>query len=89
MSEARYFDALKRISSYQSVAHLRKHSERDWGLSFEEALEMAYENVIDDARRAVKGRRRPQERMRAGAPPEGHALSSGNKGSVPKPGGKS
>ncbi len=59
-NEQRYYDALRRITQYQSVERLRKHSEKDWGLNFEEALESAYENVIDDARRAVKGRRRPQ-----------------------------
>ena len=59
-NESRYFDALKRITKYQSPEHLRKHSERDWGLNFEEALEMAYENVVGDARRAIKGKRRPK-----------------------------
>jgi hypothetical protein len=54
-----YFDVLKRITCYQSVAHLRKHSEKEWGLDFEEALAGAYENVIDDARRAIRGKRRP------------------------------
>jgi hypothetical protein len=58
-TEIRYFDALKRITRYQSVERLRKKSEQDWGLLFEEALEMAYENVLDDAKRAIKGKRRP------------------------------
>jgi hypothetical protein len=56
----RYFDALKRITCYQSVAHLRRSSEKEWGLPFHEALEMAYENAIDDARRAIRGKRRPK-----------------------------
>jgi hypothetical protein len=59
-NEQRYFDMLKRITLYQSVEHLRRHSERDWGLPFNEALGMAYENVIEDARRAIRGKRRPQ-----------------------------
>lgn len=58
-NELRYYDALRRISSYQSVEYLRKHSLRDWGVEFGEGLEMAYENVIDDAKRAVRGKRRP------------------------------
>ena len=58
-NEQRYFDALKRITQYQSSDHLRRGSEKEWGLPFAEALEYAYENVRDDARRAVKGRRRP------------------------------
>jgi hypothetical protein len=59
-NESRYFDSLKRITKYQTVEHLRKHSLRDWALNFEEALEMAYENVIEDARRAIARRRRPK-----------------------------
>jgi hypothetical protein len=59
-NEQRYFDALKRISLYQSVDRLRKDSKDDWGLPFEEALAYAYENVIEDARRAIKGKRRPK-----------------------------
>ena len=58
-NEQRYFDALKRITTYQSAPHLRQHSDGEYGLPFEEALEMAYENVIEEARAAVKGRRRP------------------------------
>lgn len=58
-NELRYYNALRRILSYQTIARLRKHSERDWGLSFGEALEMAYENVMEDARRALKGKRKP------------------------------
>jgi hypothetical protein len=59
-NEQRYFDMLKRITLYQSVEHLRKHSQRDWALPFEEALEMAYENIISDAQRAIRGKRRPK-----------------------------
>mgnify|MGYP000139215778 FL=1 len=28
---------------------------KDWGLSYDEALEMAYENIQEIAKRAVKG----------------------------------
>ena len=65
-NELRYFDTLKKITKYQSVEHLRKHSERDWGLSFEEALEMAYENVVTDAKNAIHGKRRPKTRCNFG-----------------------
>lgn len=52
--EQRYFDALQEIATYQSVESLRKHSEDDWGLSYQEALEMAYEgNKLLDS---TKGR---------------------------------
>jgi hypothetical protein len=58
-NEQRYFDALKHITQYQSVEHLRKHSEHDWALPYQEALEGAYENVIEEAKRAIRRRRRP------------------------------
>ena len=58
-NEQRYFDALKRITKYQSSDRLRRNSEKEYGLPFTEALEYSYENVIEDARLAVKGRRRP------------------------------
>jgi hypothetical protein len=58
--ERQYFDTLKRIARYSSPEHLRDHSEEEYGLLFDEALEMAYENVIEEARTAIKGRRRPK-----------------------------
>lgn len=48
-------NALKKIKAYQSPSKLRKDSERDWGLGFEEAIEMAYENIQNDAAFACKG----------------------------------
>lgn len=69
-NELRYFTALKVISGYQTVEQLRRNSERDWGLSFEEALEMAYDNVIFEAKQAIKGRRPP-------GPATGNAQTSG------------
>lgn len=59
-NEQRYFDALRLITSYQSVERLRKDSQSDWGLPFEEALAYAYENVINHARLAIRGKRRPR-----------------------------
>jgi hypothetical protein len=44
---------LRRIVSYQSVEKLRRDSEKDWGLNFEEALEMAYKNAISEAKSAL------------------------------------
>lgn len=38
--------AVREIATYQLVDELRERSEEDWGLPFEEALEMAYENVL-------------------------------------------
>jgi hypothetical protein len=44
---------LRRISLYQSTEKMRRDSEKDWGLPFEEALEMAYENVIQEAKNGL------------------------------------
>lgn len=60
--EQRYFDALKGIArGYQTPAQLRRNSEGDYGLSFTEALEMAYENIQYTAARAIHGKRRPKQ----------------------------
>ena len=62
-NELRYWEALKRITNYQSITHLRLHSERDWGLPYQEALEMAYENVLEEARQAVGRRKMPRVKI--------------------------
>lgn len=59
--EQRLYDALKRITSYQRPDKLRRCSERQYGLPYEEALEYAYENVLEEAARAIKGMRRPKQ----------------------------
>jgi hypothetical protein len=56
--ERRLFTALKRITCYETAARLLKHG--DCGLPGPEALEMAYENVLEEAKRAVKGVRMPK-----------------------------
>jgi len=56
----RYYDALKRIASYEDPEWILKHGENQWGLPGRECLIMSYENVLDEARRAVKGRKRPK-----------------------------
>ncbi len=59
-TQQRMYDALKRIAhEYDAPARLHKRSEEDYGISGEEAIEMAYENVRADAARAIKGIRRP------------------------------
>ena len=55
-----YFDALKRIASYDSPEKLQRDSEKVYGLDAKEALAMAYENVIEEAKSAIRGRRRPK-----------------------------
>ena len=60
-NEQRYFDVLKRITLYRSVEQLHKRAEKDYGLPFSEVLEFAYENVIIEAKSAIRGKRRPKE----------------------------
>lgn len=56
--EKHLYDALKRITKYDSPAKLRRQAERDYGLSGEEAMEYAYENIRSDAKEAIRGLRR-------------------------------
>lgn len=58
--EERFYVALKRITAYMTPAQLRRASEREYGLDHAEALEMAYENVIEEARSVLRGYRRPK-----------------------------
>ena len=51
-------DTLVEISKYQTPDKLRKDSQKDWGLEYEEALEMAYENIQETARMSVIGVRK-------------------------------
>ena len=62
MSDAQtYFDALRHIDhDFMTTNELRRNSQKEWGLPYEEALEMAYDNLKDVAKRAVKGKRRPK-----------------------------
>lgn len=49
-------NALKKISrGYQTPEQLRKASQGDFGLDFDEAIEMAYENIQSEAKQACKG----------------------------------
>jgi len=47
--------ALLDIAQSDSTERLRKNSNGDWGLDYEEALEMAYENMQQHAKDCVKG----------------------------------
>jgi len=65
LREQRLFDALKRITRYDSPERLSKRAERDYGLEPYEALEMAYENVLAEARSAIRGMHRPRDKQDA------------------------
>jgi len=48
------FSALQKISLYMKVEEIREGSEDEYGLEFEEALEMAYENMQSEAINALE-----------------------------------
>lgn len=50
------YATLKQISkNYQTPKQLRKSCERDYGLEYEEVLEMSYENIQNEASKAIRG----------------------------------
>jgi hypothetical protein len=53
------WDALKRIASYDSPVRVRRDA-GPMGLDENEAVEMAYENVIAEAKAATRRIRRPK-----------------------------
>lgn len=58
--EQRLYDALKRITAYMAPDKLTNVAEKKYGLSPDEAIWMAYENVLQEAANAIKGMRRPR-----------------------------
>lgn len=56
--EARFHFALLQIAAYMSPGQLRRQAQKEYGLSFEESLEMAYENIQDEAKAALRGYRK-------------------------------
>lgn len=54
---------LRRIRDYMNPEQLRRKAEKIYGLPYEEALEMAYENLLREAKDALKVVRvpKPQE----------------------------
>lgn len=66
-NERRYYDALKRITRYEPVEVVRSTAGVRYGLSPEEALDSAYENIRADAMLAIKHRRRPAAPKPGGA----------------------
>jgi len=58
------FDAVRQyiveMASYQTPEQLRRHAESDYGCGYEEALEMAYENLLQTAKMAKKKLPRPR-----------------------------
>lgn len=56
--ETRFKIALQRIIAYDSPERLRRVCEKEYGCEFEEALQMAYENIQAEAAAALRGWRR-------------------------------
>ena len=52
--------ALQRIKKYDTPERMRRESEKDWGLQFDECIEMAYENIQQEAKNGLKGVRIPE-----------------------------
>lgn len=59
-NELLYFVALKRIAGYINPEVLHRSGEQIYGVSGQEAIEMAYENVLSEARSVIKGKRPPK-----------------------------
>lgn len=57
------YNALQRIKSYQTPEQLRKNSERDWGLDYQETIGMAYENIRQEAKDGLKNVRLPKQNI--------------------------
>jgi hypothetical protein len=53
--EQRLYDALKRITKYETAERLLKNGERTYGVPGVEVLEMAYENIMIEAKRGIAG----------------------------------
>lgn len=59
--EQEYFDALKAITEYRpSEWFTDEHADKAYGVYGREALEMAYDNIQQTARGAIRGRTRPK-----------------------------
>lgn len=59
--EQRYYDVLKKIAKdYMTTRELMRNSERQYGLTYHEVLEMSYDNIQAEAATAIKGKRRPK-----------------------------
>lgn len=56
---AQMYTALKRITNYEKPERLRRIAERDYGLPDDEVIEMAYENVLGEARLGLRKVRKP------------------------------
>lgn len=60
-NEFYYYDTLRRIGKeFMTSEQIAKRGEKMYGCSAKEVLEMAYDNMQDLARKAIKGKRKPK-----------------------------
>lgn len=60
----RMYDALKTIAKYyQTPEQLRRNSKGQYGLGYEETLEMAYENIQQLAKEATRNVRKIKDKI--------------------------
>jgi len=56
---AQMYSVLARISRFMSIKSLRSNAEQHYGLEPNEAIELAYENVISEAKLGLRRVRKP------------------------------
>lgn len=62
-----YYYALRRIAKeYMTTEQLKRRAEKQYGVSYHEALEMSYDNIQGCAADAIRGKRRPKNRAKLG-----------------------
>jgi hypothetical protein len=54
--------ALRRIAQYMTPAQIRRSSEKQYGLGFEECMEYSYENIQGEAKTGLKNVRKLKAR---------------------------
>ena len=61
-NEQVYYDTLRRIAKgYMTSEKLSRKADDEYGVSYHEALEMAYDNLQAEAADAIRGKRRPKD----------------------------
>lgn len=60
-AQQRMYTALKRIANFTPAGRLKRNAEKEYGLSGGDCIEVAYENVIAEAKQAIRGLRKPRQ----------------------------
>jgi hypothetical protein len=60
-AEKEYYEALRFIvKNFQTPTQLKRSCQEDYGLEYEEALELSYENIQAFAKGKLKGKKPPE-----------------------------